>query len=98
VPDDDRGAAEVADQGEQVAGDIGAGYRRPAHAGLAVPAQVRGDHAVAGPGQFGRQEPVDLPAVADAVRQHHQRALPGHVVGDPATLDIQELSHVRLRG
>jgi hypothetical protein len=97
VPDDDRGAAEVADQGKEVAGDIGARNGRPAHAGLAMPAQVRVYHPVASRGQLRSQEPVRLPAVADAVRQHDQRALPRHVVGDLATLDIQELSHFVLR-
>ena len=93
VPDDDRGPAQVTDQREQVAGDVGAGDRRPAHAGLAVPAQVRAGHPVAGLGQHRGQEPVVLPADADAVREHHQRAAAGHVVGDPAARNIKELGH-----
>ena len=71
----------------------GAGDGLPAHAGLAVPAQVRAGHPVPGLRQHGSQEPVDLPAVADAMRQHHQRPAAGHVVRDPPALDIQELGH-----
>ena len=40
MPDEDRGPAQVTGQRGQVAGDVGAGDRRPAQAGLAVPAQV----------------------------------------------------------
>ena len=98
VPDDDRGPAQVTDQREQVARDVGAGNRRPAHAGLAVPAQVRVGHPVASLGQLGGQEPVILPADADAVRQHHQRAAAGHVEGDPPARNIKELGHVNLLG
>jgi len=98
VPDDDRGPAQVTGQREQVAGDVAAGDRRPAHAGLAVSAQVRGGHPVAGLGQHRGQEPVGLPAVADAVRQHHQRAAAGHIVGDPPARNIKELGHVSLLG
>ena len=97
MPDDDRGPAEVADQGEQVAGDVGAGDGSPAHAGLAVPAQVRSHHAVAGLRQPRGQEAVGLSAVSDTVRQHDQWAFAGHLVSDPAAVDIQELGHVNLR-
>jgi hypothetical protein len=67
-----------------------------AHAGLAVPAQVRVGHPVAGLGQLRGQEPVDLPVVADAMRQDDQRPLPGHLVGDPAAINIQKLCDLNL--
>jgi hypothetical protein len=98
VPDDDRGPAQMADQRSQVARDVGTGDRRPAQAGLAVPAQVRVGHPVAGLGQHRGQEPVGLPAVADAVREHHQWAAAVHVVGDPPARNIKELGHVSLLG
>ena len=37
-----------------------------------------------------------LAPVADAVRQHHERAGAGHVVRDPPALDVQELGHANL--
>ena len=86
----------MADQGEQVAGDVGAGDGLPARARLAVPAQVHGDDAVVGLRQPRGQVPVDLPVVADAVRQHDERAVTVHVVGDLAAVDMQELGHVSL--
>jgi hypothetical protein len=73
------GAAQVIGQRQQVTRDVGAGNRSPAHAGLAVPAQVRAGHPVVGLGQLGGQEPVNLPTVADAIPagDHHPRRIPG---------------------
>jgi hypothetical protein len=99
VPDDDgRAAAQVPDQGDQVAGDVGAGDRLPVtQARLAVPAHVGRRDPEAGPHQFRRQEPVGLPTVPDAVRQHDQRPLASDVVGDPPALDVEKLGHAVLQ-
>ena len=84
-------AAQVPDQRDQVAGDVGAGDRLPvARARLAVPAHVRRRDPEPGPRQFRHQEPESLPAVPDAVRQHDQRPRPGDVVGNPPALDVEK--------
>ncbi|EGJ73829.1 putative hydrolase [Streptomyces sp. Tu6071] len=87
LADEDGGPAEVPDKCQQVGGDVGAGDRRPAGAGVAVPAQVRGHDPVAGRGEEGREEAVRLTQVADAVREHDQRPVARRLVGDAAVVD-----------
>lgn len=65
---------------------------------VAPGAQIRAGHSVAVLGQHRGQEPVVLPADADAVRRHHLRAAAGHVVGDPPARNVNELRHVSLLG
>src|SRR6185312_2497991 len=87
------GAAEVAHDGDEVAGDVGAAVAVPAQTGVAAAADVDVGDPVPGGGQGWSEETVGVPAVADTVRQDHERALPGHLIGEVVTGDAQVLGH-----
>jgi hypothetical protein len=85
--------AEVADHRDQVTRDGGTAVGRPLRARLAGAAQVDGSDPVAGGDQLRRHESVRRAAVTHAVGQHDQRPVTGHLVGDGAGADGQELGH-----
>jgi len=86
----------VAHDGDQVSCDVGAAVAVPAEAGVAASADVDVGDPVAGGGQGRGEEAVGVPAVADAVREDHERTLAGHVVDNGALTDAQVFDHVVL--
>ena len=95
VTDQHRRAAQVADQGDQVAGDVGARVGRPLSAGLPTAAQIHRGDTVTSLDQGGDEEAVSLPAVAHAVSGGQKRTCrAGQVEGKSAAFDGQEFGYV----
>jgi hypothetical protein len=82
LPDDDGRPAEVADDGDEVTGDVRALVRRPRGAGVAAAADVHVRDPVAGGDELRDDEPVRVAAVAHAVCEDHEGADAGDVHGD----------------
>ena len=73
LADDHGRATEVADEGDQVAGDVGAAVAVPAEARVTAAPDVDVGDPVAGGDQRRGDEAVGVPAVADAVGEDDQR-------------------------
>ena len=92
----DRRAAELADEGHEVAGDVRTAVALPAEVGVAAAPEVEARHPVAGGDEARDDEAVGVPAVADAVGEYDEGALAGDVVREPAGADGELCGHVVL--